>query len=602
MNITTYTIKTPCGLLSAAQRHVKLLGESHNVTDIESIEETDLINTDVIYFHGSLLRNTAAYVKNKHSVAYRVVEGTECNFGRVQEELTQLWTASECSAKALYNKFNVPVYVVPHPIETITEPNDLDIHDKFCFLTCAAQNMNRKNVTGVIKAFKLAFPKNKDVCLVVKLRLVSVVDRTIISEIIGNDSRISLVDGDISNLTELYRSANCYVQMQRAGAFELHCAEAASYGIPVITTGYGGPVEYLPKESLIQCNLVPSTDKRIEGSWAEPDMDSAVDKLREVYNNFSFRKSLAYSCRALVTKHCNPDRIRFLQDSHLKEVEALPPKKDITSLSLPVRLDKVFGRKNRIYTFRLTQDLSSSPYNKNYIERGVELVGRKPLRDKIPMILSHRRSGTHHLGEFININWETPWLKSHDFPEVIKDFNNTYPIYIIRNPIACLHSTYHWFAGGGSSNAKISEYLNGVSFNQWLAGKAGKLFSFDTVSDDNRDNLYIGRGAFYDPIAYWVSHATAYLNSEVLVVDHSKLISDPATIANSIESILGVREQEKLKLVDRNVALAPSLIGSEEKLSSWSVKNLGRLREASGEIVEKLGYSSLEDWLLSCNS
>jgi glycosyltransferase involved in cell wall biosynthesis len=57
-----------------------------------------------------------------------------------------------------------------------------------------------------------------------------------------------------SDLASLYANCDFLISLHRGGAFEMNCAEAAGYGLPVIATRSGGVTEYLDPDWLIDAN------------------------------------------------------------------------------------------------------------------------------------------------------------------------------------------------------------------------------------------------------------------------------------------------------------------------------------------------------------
>jgi glycosyltransferase involved in cell wall biosynthesis len=53
------------------------------------------------------------------------------------------------------------------------------------------------------------------------------------------------------DLASLYRNCDFLVSLHRGGAFEMHCAEAAAYGLPVVATRVGGVADYLDPAWLV---------------------------------------------------------------------------------------------------------------------------------------------------------------------------------------------------------------------------------------------------------------------------------------------------------------------------------------------------------------
>lgn len=76
------------------------------------------------------------------------------------------------------------------------------------------------------------------------------------------------------DLASLYCNCDFLISLHRGGAFELNCAEAAGYGLPVVATRTGGVTDYLPPEHLIDAGgspPLPETGTDHCGSGATPD-------------------------------------------------------------------------------------------------------------------------------------------------------------------------------------------------------------------------------------------------------------------------------------------------------------------------------------------
>jgi len=170
-------------------------------------------------------------------------------------------------------------------------------------------------------------------------------------------------------------------------------------------------------------------------------------------------------------------------------------------------------------------------------------------------VASHRRSGTHFFGEFIKLNWNVEWKKTH----MMCDFdllNNNHVIYIIRNPIEVLHSTYIWFTeSGGCHNKLITSIFKDVTFDEFLQGKAGSLIGYDSCFFKDKDNLYGCNGMFYDPIRYWVDHVNSYSDATTFL--YEDVLQQKEQCINHLKSILG---DANIKAVDGYVGHQPSHI------------------------------------------
>lgn len=93
---------------------------------------------------------------------------------------------------------------------------------------------------------------------------------------------------------DLLGTFDCYVHPSRAEAIGISIVEAAGLGIPVITTNYSAPAEYLKGEPgawLIECDEVEvqQHDDRFyhydeyRGEWGNPDVEHLKELMRELY-------------------------------------------------------------------------------------------------------------------------------------------------------------------------------------------------------------------------------------------------------------------------------------------------------------------------------
>ena len=90
-------------------------------------------------------------------------------------------------------------------------------------------------------------------------------------------------------LTGLHTRGDCFVSLCRSEGWGLGAFDAAGYGNPVVTTGYGGHLDYLDGSPyLVRFDVVPVDDPAGAPSyvpdqhWSQPDLDHGAELLREV--------------------------------------------------------------------------------------------------------------------------------------------------------------------------------------------------------------------------------------------------------------------------------------------------------------------------------
>lgn len=235
---------------------------------------------------------------------------------------SEIWTASRFCRSIFQRYLDIPVYVVPHPIPLRPHStralrrmaNELD--EPFVILTIANSfsDLRRKNVLGMVKAFKLAFPcYQDDVRFIVKLTNVEADPfeiQLIINEI-GARRDISLITSHYSpaQIHHLYQNCDLYLSLHRSEGFGMTIGDAMAYGIPTISTGYSGPIDFASLEGslLVPYNLISVGEDRLRYAkndvWADPDVGVAAALILRVFQSYSNYAITAASHRVAIAKH-----------------------------------------------------------------------------------------------------------------------------------------------------------------------------------------------------------------------------------------------------------------------------------------------------------
>lgn len=96
-----------------------------------------------------------------------------------------------------------------------------------------------------------------------------------------------------SDIAWLHKIGSCFVSLSRGEGWGLGSYEAAWYGKPIITTGIGGVLDYLPRDLSYHVNygLTPVLCNKHWASytgdqrWAQPDLAHARQLMRQVFEN-----------------------------------------------------------------------------------------------------------------------------------------------------------------------------------------------------------------------------------------------------------------------------------------------------------------------------
>jgi glycosyltransferase involved in cell wall biosynthesis len=243
------------------------------------------------------------------------------------------------SAEAIRSSpVSVPVGVVPHVVpRELSYASDRWVGippDVFVFYTIAEWN-ERKAVFHSIEAYLRAFTAEDPVLLVVKT---SHHDRRYpppsgrhavepgtsawaLTRLLAkhrNPASVHLVTRELSDddVRALHERGNCFVSLCRSEGWGLGAFDAAASGNPVVTTGYGGHLDYLSRSDyLVRFDLVPVDDPAGYPSyapdqhWAEPDLDHGAELLRQVMTHRQEAASRAASLGSEIRWRYRPQAI-----------------------------------------------------------------------------------------------------------------------------------------------------------------------------------------------------------------------------------------------------------------------------------------------------
>lgn len=226
------------------------------------------------------------------------------HWARQMEFFDEIWTASSFCETAFARSARIPVVRIPLLIET-RDPtprilsNQLGkLKSPFTFLTIfnTYSDAERKNALFTIRAFLEAHGGRMDVLLVVKVS--NLEHDSVLSEklrlVQQRHANVEIIEGYVENdvVQALYDQTDVYVSLHRAEGFGLTISDAMSRGIPVITTGYSGNMEFceVSDTRLVAYKLRPVGHERLryrkDDIWAEPDMEDAVAAFRELVDDY----------------------------------------------------------------------------------------------------------------------------------------------------------------------------------------------------------------------------------------------------------------------------------------------------------------------------
>ena len=245
-------------------------------------------------------------LSNHYNIGYWVCEvpSIPAVWAQQLDFFDEIWTASSFCQAAISKSSHIPVIKIPHPIEDrelssrILSRKAGGNEGEFTFLSIfnVYSDAERKNILFTIRAFLSAFGDRSDVRLIVKVSNLEhdfILSKKLF-EISKNFVNIEIIEGYAENsvVQKLYEQADVYVSLHRAEGFGLTISDAMSRGIPVITTGYSGNMEFCLAQDtrLVKYQLRNVGHNRLryrkDDVWAEPDMEDAKAALIELVSDY----------------------------------------------------------------------------------------------------------------------------------------------------------------------------------------------------------------------------------------------------------------------------------------------------------------------------
>ena len=216
--------------------------------------------------------------------------------------IDEIWCHTEYN-KIIFKKSGVEknIRVVPHVWLGKVLP-DIEKSKNYVFYNISEFH-ERKGIVDLLESFCEEFSKDDNVELILKTHYKKYAtdgNKYIIekyNKIINKYDDLPKIKLITKHLTEqemldLHAYGDCYYTPCRSEGFGLPIYDAKMYGNNVIATGYGGQVEFLEKEDLIEYELgeVKNMDDFSslyeDHIWAYPDMKHAKKLLRSNYENW----------------------------------------------------------------------------------------------------------------------------------------------------------------------------------------------------------------------------------------------------------------------------------------------------------------------------
>ena len=231
----------------------------------------------------------------------------------------------------------MPIPLLPPPVkEGITKTNLKISEDRFVFLFTFSfhSTMGRKNPMGTIKAFKEAFAENEGPVLIIKSINAESYPSYHNAMVYSAENRSDImfinnhVDHDVNGA--LLNLADCYVSLHRSEGLGLTISESMSLGKPVITTAYGGNMDFCNDSNSI---LIPWKPTEVGSGvepypatyvWAEPDVYAAAEAMRHVHLHQNEAKKMGENAKKMIKDNYSLEVTGKKMVDYLKSLDVAP--------------------------------------------------------------------------------------------------------------------------------------------------------------------------------------------------------------------------------------------------------------------------------------
>ena len=285
--------------------------------------------------------------KDKYNIGYTVWETDKLpkSWVGLINQVQEVWVPSQWNKEVFISSgVTIPIRVVPHTLDITIKDKEYDTsfikNDEFKFYSIF-QWTERKNPLGLLTAYLTEFTANDNVTLILKTYHMNweLNQQQIIKDHVKNLKeklklstypKINFIGNLLSNndIYAIHQVGDCLVLPHRGEGFGIPLAEGMLFGNPVITTGWGGNMEftkpnnsYLIKHTMINVANMPWDKYSPDQQWAEPSIPDLRRLMRHVYDHKEEAKEVALVGQNEIMTNLNYDTIGNLMKELLNNVK-----------------------------------------------------------------------------------------------------------------------------------------------------------------------------------------------------------------------------------------------------------------------------------------
>lgn len=250
--------------------------------------------------------------------------------------LDEIWTPAEFVSESIRKKTDKPVYTIPyHVTAPIDEKYDREYFglpkDKFLFLMLfdSGSMIERKNPKAVIDAYKLAFDKQDDAGLVIKMNGYNEADVKYLQSQLDGYENIHIITESFSKVevNSLIRCVDVVVSLHRAEGFGLVLAEAMLNETPCIATNWSANTEFMNEDvaCMVDYELI-EIEKQIGpyapgNYWADANIKQAAKYMRKLFDDSQYYEEVKCKAKNYIDEKLNLDNIANLIEERIKQIQ-----------------------------------------------------------------------------------------------------------------------------------------------------------------------------------------------------------------------------------------------------------------------------------------
>jgi 2-polyprenyl-3-methyl-5-hydroxy-6-metoxy-1,4-benzoquinol methylase/glycosyltransferase involved in cell wall biosynthesis len=251
----------------------------------------------------------------------------------------EVWLPCDFNVSVFQRGLRTPIFKLPHVVqsrswngEVAPHVNALEIPSDAAVFYSIFEWQERKGPADLLTAYLRAFADVDDTLLVIKTNpgaaVAAAAALASARASTRSEARVSIRAEAWSDaqLEALHQRGDVYVSLHRGEGWCYPLFDAATRGTPVVATAYGGPLEYLSKDSaeLVPYDLVPVRQRYLyyhpTMKWAQPDVGGAVIALRHVYADRTAARARAARGAERILRMYSPEAVGAIARAELMQL------------------------------------------------------------------------------------------------------------------------------------------------------------------------------------------------------------------------------------------------------------------------------------------